>query len=159
MASPDRGSDIAFFVALIATSLMLGAGLAHAFALPNKLALDTAAYLVAQRAYDNWQFVGLVLPVQVTGIIVVIARHRRERAVLWPAGFALLFCLLAQAVFWIWTFPANQATQNWTQAPADFQTLRAQWEYSHFAGAVCQFLAMAALVLAVLRRRFTATGR
>jgi hypothetical protein len=55
-------------------------------------------------------------------------------------------------VFWIWTYPANQATGNWTVQPENWEILRRNWEYSHFAGAVFQVLAMAALIIAVLRR-------
>lgn len=70
------------------------------------------------------------------------------------AALAALICLIgAQAVFWIWTFPANQATSNWTTQPEAWQRLRIEWEYSHLAGAVFQTLAMASLVVAVLRRR------
>ena len=58
----------------------------------------------------------------------------------------------AQIVFWVWTFPANQATANWTQQPENWEALRAQWEYSHLAGAGFQALAMSALSVAVLRR-------
>lgn len=147
-----RGSDIAFFVALMATVLALGAALAHAYSLANKMALDETAYLHAQRAYDGWHFVGFALPLQVIGMIAVIVYHRRDAAILRPAILALALCLAAQAVFWIWTFPANQATQNWTLMPPDWPALRAQWEYSHLAGASCQLAAMGALVVAVLRR-------
>ena len=41
---------------------------------------------------------------------------------------------------------------NWTQPPANWEPLRAQWEYSHLAGAGFQTLAMVALIIAVLRR-------
>lgn len=150
--SRSRGSGIAFFVALMATVLALGAALAHAYSLVNKMALNETAYLHAQRAYDGWHFVGFAMLLQVIGMIAVIACHRRHAAILCPAALALLLCLAAQAVFWIWTFPANQATQNWTLMPPDWQGLRAQWEYSHLAGAACQLAAMAALVVAVLRR-------
>jgi hypothetical protein len=72
--------------------------------------------------------------------------------VFWPSVAALTSLVAAQAVFWIWTFPANQATSNWTTQPVNWETLRRNWEYSHLAGAVFQALAMAALIIAVLRR-------
>jgi hypothetical protein len=59
---------------------------------------------------------------------------RRQPRVFWPA-------LLA-----------NVATENWTKVPEDWEALRWRWEYSHAAGAVCQILAMCALILAVLAR-------
>jgi hypothetical protein len=72
--------------------------------------------------------------------------------VLWPAAIALAAFIAAQAVFWIWTFPANVATDQWTSQPENWETLRRQWEYSHLAGAAFQTLAMVALVVAVLWR-------
>jgi hypothetical protein len=72
--------------------------------------------------------------------------------VLWPACAALGGLIGAQIVFWVWTFPANQATVNWTQQPENWQALRSQWEYSHLAGAGFQMVAMIALIVAVLRR-------
>jgi hypothetical protein len=148
----SRSSDVAFFLALMATTLALGAALAHAYSLANKIGLDAEAYLHAQRAYDNWHFVGFALPLQIIGMIAVIVRHRGEGRILRPAAVALVLCLAAQIVFWIWTFPVNQATENWTQMPDTWQALRAQWEYSHLVGAACQLVAMGALVVAVLRR-------
>ena len=58
--------------------------------------------------------------------------------------------MAAQALFWIYTYPANQATGNWTQLPTEWMTLRAEWEYSHAAGAVLTLTAFVFLVLSVL---------
>ena len=65
---------------------------------------------------------------------------------------AVLCLTAAQIIFWTYTFPANVATENWTKVPEDWEALRWRWEYSHAAGAVCQILAMCALILAVLAR-------
>jgi len=86
------------------------------------------------------------------GILAVISLYRVELRVLVPAAIALAGLVAAQVVFWVWTFPANQATGNWTQQPANWEALRTQWEYSHLAGAAFQTLAMVALITAVLRR-------
>jgi hypothetical protein len=45
-------------------------------------------------------------------------------------------------VFFIWVFPANQATANWTQMPETWQPLRRQWEYGHAVIAVIVFVAL-----------------
>jgi hypothetical protein len=63
---------------------------------------------------------------------------------------AFICIALAQATFWIWTFPANQASNNWTMLPADWQRLRPQWEYSHAAGALRTLLALVLLILCTL---------
>jgi hypothetical protein len=52
------------------------------------------------------------------------------------------------AIFFIWTYPANQATDNWTTVPANWEQLRWQWEYSHAA-----FVAFCSLTLSALAMR------
>jgi hypothetical protein len=146
------GRDIAFFVALMATALALGGALAHALELPNKIGLSRADYFVVQRLYDGWNQLAILLLVQALSILTVLLIHRHEPSVRWPTATALAGLLAAQAVFWIWTFPANVATNNWTAQPENWEALRRQWEYSHLAGAAFQVVVMAALVVAVLRR-------
>jgi hypothetical protein len=85
-------------------------------------------------------------------MLAVIAMSRRQPRVFWPALLAVLCLTAAQIIFWTYTFPANVATENWTKVPEDWEALRWRWEYSHAAGAVCQILAMCALILAVLAR-------
>ncbi|MEZ5859386.1 MAG: hypothetical protein R3D28_10470 [Geminicoccaceae bacterium] len=49
-------------------------------------------------------------------------------------------------VFWVWTFPANRATESWTVQPETWEALQALG-ILHLAGAG-SFLAMCALILA-----------
>ncbi|MEZ5935366.1 MAG: DUF1772 domain-containing protein [Alphaproteobacteria bacterium] len=148
----STAQNIAFFVALLATALALGAALAHALELPNKIGMTREHYFIVQRAYDGWNRIAYLLAVELAGMLAVIWLHRAEARVLWPAVAALGCLVAAQAIFWIWTFPANQATVNWTVQPENWATLRSQWEYSHLAGAAFQALAMTALIVAVMRR-------
>jgi hypothetical protein len=55
--------------------------------------------------------------------------------------------------FFTWTYPANQATENWTVAPETWQVLRRQWEFGHATSAGLQFLALCSIVLSVLSWR------
>lgn len=144
--------NVAFFVALIATTLALGAALAHAYELLNKMRLDQEAYFIAQRSYDGWNQIAYVLGFELGGLIALAVLYRREPRVLIPVCVALACFFTSQAIFWIWTYPANVATGMWTEQPANWAELRKQWEYSHLADAVFQLLAMMALVAAVLRR-------
>jgi hypothetical protein len=145
--------DIAIFVALLATALAMGAALAHALELPNKIGLPREAYFVVQGIYRGWDRLAVLLLVEIAAMVLVAVRYRRIRRVFWPVIAALAAVVAAQAVFWVWTFPANVATDNWTKIPDDWETLRVQWEYSHLAGAGFQTLAMAMLIVAVLGRR------
>jgi hypothetical protein len=73
-----------------------------------------------------------------------------------PFVFALVaFCCIALslAVFFVWTYPANQATDNWTTMPANWEQLRRQWEYSHAANAFVMFAAFCTIALSVLTTR------
>jgi hypothetical protein len=144
--------NIAFFIALLATALALGGALAHALELPNKIGMSREDYFIVQRAYDGWNRLAYLLAVELAGMLAVIWLYRAQPRVLWPALAALVCFFIAQAIFWIWTFPANQATSNWTTQPDDWERLRREWEYSHLAGALFQTLAMMALIIAVLRR-------
>lgn len=56
-------------------------------------------------------------------------------------------------MFWTYTYPANRATDNWTFLPEDWQALRANWEYSHAAGAGLGMIAMIMLILSVLTQK------
>lgn len=147
-----RGGDIAFFIALMATALALGGALAHALELPNKIGMSREDYFIAQQLYAGWNRLAFLLAVQAAGMLALIVIHWREPAVLRPVVVALACLVAAQAVFWVWTFPANVATDQWRVQPENWEELRAQWEYSHLAGAAFQTLAMAALVVGVLRR-------
>jgi hypothetical protein len=51
---PSRASSVAFFVALLASALMLGPALAHAFELPAKIGLSREEYFVVQQIYRGW---------------------------------------------------------------------------------------------------------
>jgi hypothetical protein len=107
----------ALFIALLATAVALGGALAHAFELPNKIGVSREAYFVMQRAYDGWWILAFVLLVQFLSIAAVIYLARRRHAVFSYAVTALLGVTGAQAVFWIYTQPANVATRNWTVQP------------------------------------------
>jgi hypothetical protein len=64
------------------------------------------------------------------------------------------FLLIAAdiAIFFVWTLPRNQATNNWTVVPKNRNELRIQWEYSHAANAVVTCAALVCVVIAVLRQ-------
>jgi len=152
MTERTAARDIAFFIALMATALALGPALAHALELPAKIGMTVGEYFTVQRIYQGWNQIAYVLALQAAGILGVIALYWRVPAVRWPALVALFALVGAQLLFWTLTFPANQATANWTQRVENWETLRMQWEYSHLAGAGFQLLAMTSLVVGALRR-------
>jgi hypothetical protein len=143
--------ELSWFITVLATALAMAAAVAHALELPNKLAMDQQDYFAAQQSYRGWNQLAFLLSIEVTGMIAFAASYWRVRPICWRLFVALGFVVLAQLAFWFFTFPANAATDNWTVIPLNWATLRAQWEYSHLAGAIFQLLAFSFLLLAVLR--------
>jgi hypothetical protein len=139
-------------LSLLFVAFALGPSLAHLLELPNKIGLPRDEYFVVQQIYRGWALLGFVVvgELAATLALAILVRHReREFA---PASAAFLCVLAAQVLFWTLTFPANQATANWTVAPENWEALRAQWEHSHAAAAVLNVVALVALILAVLAR-------
>ena len=142
---------VALFFALMTTTVALGPALAHLLEMPNKLALPRNAYFVVQQIYAGWSLLGGVLFVQLVSIATVIASAGSDRSLRICAVVALLCLVGAQALFWIFTYPANAATANWKVQPDNWETLRQHWEYSHAGGAVLQLVAMASLIVGAIR--------
>jgi hypothetical protein len=148
----SAGHGVVFFIAMLATALALGGALAHAFELPNKIDLSREEYFIVQKAYRGWNQLAYLLAVQLLSLLALAYLSWRSPAVFWMAALALLCLAGAQVVFWVYTYPANAATQNWTVQPDNWQALRRQWEYSHLAGAIFQLIAMIALIIGALSR-------
>jgi uncharacterized membrane protein len=138
------------FLAVVLTALALVPAGAHLFELPNKIGLSQDAYFTVQAIYRGWALFGIVLVLALLANLALAVMLRSQPSAFWPALAAFLFLGASLAIFFIWTFPANQATANWTQAPASWEALRTQWEYSHAANAVVTFAGLCAVTLAVL---------
>jgi hypothetical protein len=147
--------DVAFFVALLSTALALGGALAHLFELPNKLSLPREEYFVVQSIYRGWNRLAYVLAFELASMLAIVFMSRGQPRVFRSAVVALLCLVAAQVMFWVYTYPTNVATGNWTTVPENWEMLRRDWEYPHAAGAVFQVLAMSALIVAVLTRART----
>lgn len=73
-----------------------------------------------------------------------LAERRRNPAAARAALLSSALIVLSLIVFFIWVFPGNQATANWTEMPDNWEALRRQWEYGHAANAVIVFAALLA---------------
>jgi hypothetical protein len=130
------------FLAVVLTALALVPGGAHLFALPNKIAMPQEAYFTAQGIYRGWALLGIML---IGAMLANLAAAIMLRAQPLPFRLSLAAFLAVAAtlaIFFIWTFPANQATANWTMVPANWEALRRQWEYSHAVNALITFVAL-----------------
>jgi ribose/xylose/arabinose/galactoside ABC-type transport system permease subunit len=85
-----------------------------------------------------------------TLVLTIMVRTRRKTFIFTLVAF---LCIVGtQLVFWTFTYPANQATDNWIVLPANWLELRDQWEYSHAVSAGLNLIALVTLILSALVR-------
>ncbi|MEJ2625226.1 MAG: DUF1772 domain-containing protein [Pseudolabrys sp.] len=141
------------FIAMVLTALSLVPLGAHLAELPNKINLAQSDYFIAHNVYRGWDLFGVVMIGAVAANLVLAVLLRGHRSAL---GLVLvnLTCLVGTlTIFFSFTYPANQATDNWTAIPADWQSLRLQWELSHAVNAVIAFAGFCALTWSLLLTR------
>ena len=141
-----------YFVALFFTALALGPAMAHLLELPNKVNLTREDYLTVQQIYRGWAWLGVVVAGALVSTLILAIMVRRKRKAFVFALISFLCIAGTQVVFWTYTYPTNQATNNWTMLPENWTELRRQWEYSHATSAGLNLMAVVAVVLSVLAR-------
>jgi hypothetical protein len=141
------------FLALVLTALALVPGGAHLLALANKIGLTAEQYFIVQNIYRGWSLLGSVLVGALIANLVLVVQLRGQGRPFVLAVAALLGLALSLVIFFTWTYPANQATNNWTTIPTNWEQLRGEWEYSHAANALVTLVAFCALALSVLTTR------
>lgn len=142
-----------YFIALFFVAVALGPALAHLLELPNKIILARDEYLTVQQIYRGWALLGFVVAGALVSTLVLAVRVRREWRAFVFALIAFICIIGTQVVFWTYTYPTNQATNNWTMLPDNWRDLRRQWEYSHATSAGLNLLALVAMILSVLASR------
>jgi hypothetical protein len=140
------------FFAVLFASLALAPALAHVLELPSKMGLSRDDYLTVQQIYRGWALLGIIVAAALMSSLLLAVTVRKRRREFVPALTGFLCMAGAQVVFWVFTFPVNQQTSDWTVLPQDWMALRAQWEYSHAAGAALHLVALVALLWSVLAR-------
>ena len=141
------------FLALVLTALALVPAGAHLFTLLNKMDLAQEQYFILQNIYRGWALFGIVWIGALLANFALAAMLRGRGRPFILALIAGLCVVVMFAIFFIWTYPANQATDNWTTIPADWEQLRRQWEYSHAVNALVTFAAFCSVALSVLTMR------
>ena len=141
------------FLALQLTALALIPAGAHLFELPNKMTLAQEQYFIVQGIYYGWALFGIVL-FPAVAVNFVLAMLLRRSGPAFRLALLSFLCLSASVViFFVWTYPVNVATRDWTFTPDDWQALRTQWEYSHAVNAMVMFTAFCSAVLSVVMAR------
>jgi hypothetical protein len=138
------------FLALALTALALVPSGAHLFELANKMSLGAEQYFIVQSIYRGWSLFGIVLFGALIANLALALLLRGRGAPFALALFGFFSIALTLVIFFIWTYPANQAINNWTMIPNDWEQLRRQWEYSHAVNAVVTFGAFCSVALSSL---------
>lgn len=141
------------FVAMLFTAVAMAAGWAHLLELLNKMTLSHGDYLTVQQIYRGWAALGFIVVGALVATAMLTVLQRGAGTAFYLTLAATLCIALSLAVFFLFTFPANKATQNWTVLPPQWQALRQQWEYSHATGAILNFVALASLTLSIIFSR------
>jgi hypothetical protein len=144
------------FLSLLFVALSLAPSMAHVLELPHKIHMPAAEYLTVQQIYRGWALLGILVVVALLSTLALVFVERMHSMRIGPTVFALLCIVGTQLVFWVFTYPVNVATQNWTMLPQDWMALRARWEYSHAVAALLTLLALVALLIDVNARRASA---
>lgn len=138
------------FLAVVLTALALLPGGAHVMSLPAKIAMPEDPYFVAQQVYRGWAWAGVVIFLAIFANFAAAFFTQGNRRRLFAAAGLLIAATLA--LFFLWTFPANEATGNWTSVPDNWEQLRTEWEYSHAVNAAITFTALLCAVGAAISR-------
>jgi hypothetical protein len=147
------GSKMLGFLAIALTALSLMPSGAHFFELPNKIGLAQEPYFTVQGIYRGWALFGITLFAALAADLLLAIALRRQKVAFALAVAAFLLIALSLVFFFLWVYPANQATANWTVAPPNWETLRAQWEWTHALNALLMFVSFLAVTLASLTAR------
>lgn len=145
------------FLAIIFTALAFVPVGAHLMELPAKIDMPEEPYFVVQQIYRGWALAGVVIFAAIFANLAsaLVARHNPRQ--FWLSLAAALLIAATLVIFFAWTYPANQATGNWTSTPMDWKRLRSEWEYSHAVNALVTFAALLCSVAAALSYRSPAT--
>ncbi len=142
------------FITLMFVALSMAMAFSHLLQMQPRMSFDAELWRNTQTMYLYFgPPVGAVIEVGavVSSLLLTLVVLRRRPAFQWTLLCAV--CMIAALVAW-WFFvnPVNQAMVNWTATtmPADWQWLRAQWEYTHAVRAVLQIIGFSALLISTL---------
>ncbi len=143
--------SILSFLALVLTAIALIPAGAHVFEMAAKMKLGRDAYFVVQGLYRGWAWFGIAIIGSLLACIANAALPGRRRDRLFSL-FAAVMIAASLAIFFIYVYPANQVTQNWTTVPANWKNWRHQWEWGHAVSAAFILAAFLALAWSAVTR-------
>ena len=145
------------FLALVFTAIALVPSAAHFFELSGKIDLERDAYFTVQTIYAGWSLFAIPIIAAILANLALMSaqwRNGDRKAVLSAISAGLIAASLV--TFFIWVFPGNQQTENWTSKPDNWEILRYNWEYGHAANALIVFAAFVATAVGATGRQRSA---
>ncbi len=139
------------FLTILFVVITLSALMAHLLELPNKMNLSKDNYQSVQQIYRGWSWLGIFEIGAIVLTLIWAIIERRNKKIFPFLLTALLFFVVSIITFFIFTFPANTATENWTQLSQDWQVLQKNWEYSHASRAILSLIGFSFLMVAILK--------
>jgi hypothetical protein len=126
---------------------------AHLASLPNKIDLTQTDYFIAQTLYRGWALFGIALICAVLANLALAVMQRAQTGPFLLVVISIACQLIMLVIFFAFVAPANEATNNWTVIPANWQQLRWQWEIAQAINAVIAFAGFCALTGSLLAAR------
>jgi uncharacterized membrane protein len=141
------------FLTVLFSAITLSALMAHLLEFPVKINLSKEDYQTVQGIYSGWKWMAIfeIGAVVLLGIWLIFGNELKN--VLPFLLLALVCFILSFVVFFVFTFPANQETLNWTSLPAHWDEIRHKWEYSHVSRALLSLSGFCFLIVALLKNR------
>src|SRR5262245_22754139 len=137
-------------IAIVSVAMCLVPGGAHFFELANKLSMSQPEYMTVQKIYAGWSLFGIAFIAALLITLMHTFMVRRDCTAFFLSLAAFLCLAATRGIFWLFTYPMNVASNNWTATPAAFEAARRQWEYSHAVNAVLTFVALIAITASVV---------
>lgn len=138
------------FLSIVLTALALIPAGAHLLELRGKINLARDDYLTVQQVYSGWALAGIAIVAAIVCAGALAFTTREQTLPMLLAVAAAVLLILTLVTFFLFIFPVNQATENWTVLSADWEELRRRWEYTHAANAVLTIAALVCLVIGTL---------
>jgi hypothetical protein len=146
-------------LAVVSIAVCLVPAGAHFFELANKMSMSPPDYMTVQKIYAGWSLFGIAVIAALLLTLMHSFMVRSDRTA-FLLSLAAFLCLAAtQGVFWMFTYPMNVASNNWTVTPVDFEAARRQWEYSHAVNAVLTLAALLAVTTSLVTYKREAATR
>ena len=142
------------FLTIIFAVITLGALLAHLFELPGKMILSKEDYRMVQGIYSGWAWLGIFEIGTIILVLIWTISERKNKTTFPYLLTALIILVVSLVIFFLFTFPANRATMNWTQLPPDWEMLRRKWEYSHGIRAVLNLIGFGFLIAGLMKKSY-----